>query len=296
MLLGGSGSATIRNSTAVAPGAGSRGIEVKTLEGQPAVVGEVSNTIAFGGFADLLSTGQTSTLAVEHSNFDGSVSSEGGVIIDAGNNQAAPPLFVNAAAGDFAEAVGSPTIDAGAILTEYITPTLDLPGNPRIVNGAIDIGAFEFVPPPSPPGPVVAPPPPAPGRSPSAAVVLSSLKISPSAFRVAGAGGAKKSAAHGATVTFSLSGPATVIFGIERKATGRKVGGRCAGQNKGNAGKPKCVRYTPIKGTFTEDGERGSNSFAFNGRVGGKTLAAGAYRLTGAVGKSTAQAGFTILK
>ena len=70
-----------------------------------------------------------------------------GAIAGAGN-QTAPPLFVDGAAGDYREAPGSPTIDAGS--PTGIGP-LDLAGNPRALGPAPDIGAFEFVPPPRSP-------------------------------------------------------------------------------------------------------------------------------------------------
>jgi len=70
------------------------------------------------------------------------------------DDQTAPPDFVDAAAGDYAEAVGSPTIDAG--VNAEGAGTTDLLGNPRALPGTLDcgpeppaitdIGADEFVP------------------------------------------------------------------------------------------------------------------------------------------------------
>ena len=73
-------------------------------------------------------------------------------------NVAVLPLFVNAAAGDYRLAAGSPCIDAGSTLT-FTGPSMDLDGYARIVddpdsdntgfalaNGAIDMGAYEFQP------------------------------------------------------------------------------------------------------------------------------------------------------
>jgi hypothetical protein len=64
-----------------------------------------------------------------------------------GGNVKAPPLFVNAAAGDFRELVGSPTIDAG--LNQPVDGTLDFEGNPRQFGASTDIGAYEFSPQPT---------------------------------------------------------------------------------------------------------------------------------------------------
>ncbi len=59
---------------------------------------------------------------------------------------AAPPLFANAAAGDFHELSGSPTIDAGAPTGELGSPAFE--GEPRLLGAGVDIGAFEFEPAP----------------------------------------------------------------------------------------------------------------------------------------------------
>ena len=64
-----------------------------------------------------------------------------------GGNVKVPPLFANAAAGDFRELVGSPTIDAG--LNQPADGTLDFEGNPRQFGASTDIGAYEFSPRPT---------------------------------------------------------------------------------------------------------------------------------------------------
>lgn len=57
------------------------------------------------------------------------------------------PLFRDPDNGDFRLQSNSPLIDQGD--NSYVTTTLDLLGNPRIGNGIVDIGAFEFTPPSS---------------------------------------------------------------------------------------------------------------------------------------------------
>ena len=52
------------------------------------------------------------------------------------------PAFINLAAGDFHLQSNSPCINAGK--NSFVTSTNDLDGNPRIVSGTVDIGAYEY--------------------------------------------------------------------------------------------------------------------------------------------------------
>jgi hypothetical protein len=58
----------------------------------------------------------------------------------------ANPMFADSLGGDFSLSYNSPCIDAGTLdLPDGIVlPEFDLAGNPRIVNGQVDMGAFEF--------------------------------------------------------------------------------------------------------------------------------------------------------
>jgi uncharacterized delta-60 repeat protein len=57
-------------------------------------------------------------------------------------NISSDPLFVNLAEGDLRLLDNSPCIDAGN--NSYVTSNTDLAGKPRIGEGTVDIGAFEF--------------------------------------------------------------------------------------------------------------------------------------------------------
>jgi hypothetical protein len=57
------------------------------------------------------------------------------------NNITNPPAFVNPSSGDYHLLIGSPGIDCGN--DSYVTTGTDLDGNPRIVNGTVDMGCYE---------------------------------------------------------------------------------------------------------------------------------------------------------
>src|SRR5262249_10384362 len=65
-----------------------------------------------------------------------------GTIADHNTNRSINPLFVNAAAFDFALQAASPAIDAGMMLSAVPT---DLVGIPRPQGAGYDIGAYESV-------------------------------------------------------------------------------------------------------------------------------------------------------
>ena len=91
-------------------------------------------------------------------------------LTDAGGNQAAAPIFANPGAGDYREAAGSPTIDAGRWSIYWAPSRLD--GFSRVIGPAPDIGAYEFLP---------KAPPPVAGR-------LESLSVAPRSFQPAESG------------------------------------------------------------------------------------------------------------
>jgi hypothetical protein len=71
---------------------------------------------------------------------------------------------------------------------------------------------------------------------------------------------------------------------------------------RSNRKKKKCTRWTAVRGSFTVAGKPGRNTFTFRGRVGGKALRRGAYRLTGVAADGAKNASapvkrtFTIVK
>src|SRR5437667_6508269 len=51
-------------------------------------------------------------------------------------------MFIDLAGGNFRLQPGSPCINAGNNF--YVSTSTDLDGNPRIINGTVDMGAYEF--------------------------------------------------------------------------------------------------------------------------------------------------------
>jgi hypothetical protein len=281
---------SLRSSTAIADGAESIGIRATMGGAIPpgTYTLDIKDTIADGKAVDLESTEGLEgpgKIVVSSSNFNLVKEEPGTTITQGAGNQTVPPLFVDVANGDYREAAGSPTVDAG--VADPLLGPLDLAGNTRILGAAPDIGAFEFVPPPV---------------LPLAAGQIQSLSLAPHKFSAANVGGAivsakKKAKAPIATiVTYSLSAAATVTFGVERRLPGRKVGKRCVKPTKANRTKKKCSRFKPVKGSFTHSGQSGQNRFKFSGRLNGKALKPGRYRLVGKTGSVSKTASFKIVK
>jgi hypothetical protein len=79
--------------------------------------------------------------------FDPGAAPYGGICTDqTGNNGniSADPVFVDPSVDDYHLQSTSPAIAAGNINTPIPLPDTDLDGNPRVVNGTVDVGAFEF--------------------------------------------------------------------------------------------------------------------------------------------------------
>jgi hypothetical protein len=105
--------------------------------------------------------------------------------------------------------------------------------------------------------------------------------LSPTAFVAANSGpSAVTLALVGARVFYKLSEPAHVTFTVERPARGIKRAGSCVRRPKRPPRHAKpCTRYVAMRGSFAQDGVVGLNSLRFMGRLGGKSLPRGKYRL-----------------
>jgi uncharacterized delta-60 repeat protein len=156
---------------------------------------------------------------------------------------------------------------------------------PGTARDFLTVRLLGFPPPPPPAGPGPGPggpPPPGPPPPDGIAPLLDGLTATRS-FRAASRGDAVltggRRAPIGGTVRYTASEPVTAIFKVERATTGRRVGRRCVKATRRNRARRKCTRYVRVRGSFTHQGAAGRNTFKFSGRVGGRKLAVGSYRL-----------------
>jgi hypothetical protein len=97
------------------------------------------NSIAIG-YGSTFDTDSTSSISTDYSDYTGTRSGTG--TITEGHQLNVDPGFVNAAAGDYRLAAGSPLIDAGDPAGPAAGDSLtDLAGNARVAGGRLDIGA-----------------------------------------------------------------------------------------------------------------------------------------------------------
>jgi hypothetical protein len=194
----------LRNVTAIDSDTSGDAIHTRTTGTGPKLIVEATNVIARAESHPDIEVDNTGSafpvteVKLTHSNY-ATVSGEMAPLATitapgTNGNQTAPPTFVDAAAGDFREAAGSSTIDAG--LTEAANGATALGGEPRSLGSCLggpvvtDIGAYEFVPtapcespaapatdsqPSTPPSSSPAAPPSLPG--PSNVIHLGKLKL-----------------------------------------------------------------------------------------------------------------------
>ncbi len=111
---------------------------------------------------------------------------------------------------------------------------------------------------------------------------LTGYRLSPATFAAASKGpsvAAARKAKVGATVRYTLSEPASVRFAVERARNGRRVRGTCRPPTRRNRRRSSCTSYRRLKGSFTHTGKQGPNRFRFTGRLRGRKLGPGPYRL-----------------
>jgi hypothetical protein len=165
-------------------------------------------------------------------------------------------------------------------------------GQPPAAGQPLPGGPSSPAPAPAPVRPVAPPtrsgprrPAPRPPRPVPAPPALSGMTLSPSVFAAAKKGstltrsprtGSSTSHRRGASVSFRLSRPATVRFRVLRLVVAAHLGLR---SDSDRARLPHVEIADQERGRFSVRGRRGLNRFRFSGRLGGRPLASGAYRL-----------------
>jgi subtilisin family serine protease len=147
-----------------------------------------------------------------------------------------------------------------------------------VANGRLNANAAvrAVAPPPPPPPP---PPPIADIRSP----LLSSFSLAPATFRAFRAGTSVRAAAtvFGTLMRFRVDEPSRARLQVHRRLPGRRVGRLClvATRARVRARRPRCTRYL-LKGAYSMPGQlTGLVRRRFTGRIAGRALAPGLYRL-----------------
>ena len=147
---GGRANVTLRNVTAISTAPkvdNSFGIYYSGNNAGTTLSATATNVIADGVTADIYasaSSGASSAVTLDHSNYDAEYQAGTATITDpgTGTNQTAAPLYLDAATGGFHQAPGSPTIDQGA--DDAANGSFDIDLEPRTAHAATDIGADEF--------------------------------------------------------------------------------------------------------------------------------------------------------
>ncbi len=121
---------------------------------------------------------------------------------------------------------------------------------------------------------------PQPSSFDTARPVLRGLSVRPARFRAARRGPSIAARRPiGARVTYRLSEAARVTFRVERALKGKRVRGRCVKPRRSNLRAKRCTRYRTLRGSFSHNGRAGANKLKFSGRLRGRKLRTGRYRL-----------------
>lgn len=145
-----------------------------------------------------------------------------------------------------------------------VSATLSDGGAPNPGGAAPEAGSQDAVPPPS----------------------LQRLTIAPRAFAAARSGPSTRTARRrgsGAKVSYDVDVEAELRVAVQRIVAGRRRGrgtaARCVAQTRRNRAAARCTRYVPVRGSFSRRAHAGAGSFHFTGRLAGRRLPRGTYRL-----------------
>jgi hypothetical protein len=121
-----------------------------------------------------------------------------------------------------------------------------------------------------------------PGPTPVEVAKVGSERLAPTSFPAAPSGPSAMSALrrYGTKVTFTLNQAASTRFTVKQARPGRRASrGRCVAPTRRNRTARRCTRFVTLRGGFTRTGNVGTNTFRFMGRIAGKRLKPGRYKL-----------------
>ena len=126
----------------------------------------------------------------------------------------------------------------------------------------------------------------------SAVPVIAALRLASPAFRATGNGGT--------LVSYTDTNASRTTLTVLRPVSGARQGKRCVRRTPHGAHARRCVRYVEV-GSLSRRDVAGRNHFRFSGRIGGRALTPGTYRLavTPRSGRFTGKpdiVGFTIIR
>jgi hypothetical protein len=129
------------------------------------------------------------------------------------------------------------------------------------------------------------PPPPGGGGGGGgggALAAITRMTLSPKAFRAAPKGPSAVAARrrYGTKVAYALNEAASLRFTVVQPRVGRKARNRrCVKPTRANRHAARCTRFVAVRGSFKRAGTAGANSFLFTGRMAGRNLKPGKYKL-----------------
>lgn len=120
------------------------------------------------------------------------------------------------------------------------------------------------------------------------APVLSLPTLSPRTFRAARRGASIAAVRTGTTLTYTLSEPARVRFTVQKRRHLSRVCRQQVAQRSRHRTGTRCRRFITLRGSFFKASAAGTTRLRFRGRLRGRTLRPGSYRL---VARATDAAG-----
>ena len=100
---------------------------------------------------------------------------------------------------------------------------------------------------------------------------LKALRISPKRYGLTGS-------PRSARLSWNVSDRATLRLTLKRSLPGRRVAGVCRAPSKGNSTRPACGRLVTVA-AFNRPVAAGAGGLTLTGKIGGRKLPAGSYRL-----------------